>query len=434
MSKLQEKMSEKMFVLFGGISKSLSDIEYAIQQDAEYMKQGNPNNQAKNEMSRNRPENLDYTDVKRERLEEYFMYAADKDVAYYANTVKILKEIEVAMAEYKKALLREDLEKVTEAFQKVAMVLVKEGTGIEVTEEEFLKMQEETEFASMKKESVKAAFEANSMLCRVVQEVAHDNNLIRMQELQERMAEIGKSKDKFRKDVAIVIERQNVHFGSGSMNRLWQEYNTIKEAGREVYNNYKKLELGKAEMEGLGAAIGNLKEFGAKCKAPGKENSTEYTKFEAALAKYKEAEEKQSFPKSTEEKIALVSELREATKEYLDAKKGQFRPFPSGYRVGRMAMAQRILDSCDLTLKQLKNVAEIDKQMEQYKVAIVDKGYTDYDTFYKKVCDKEALYKEKQMAKQSKETEQSDLSRLFKEPKEAKPISYDSDLSTLFKE
>lgn len=434
MSKLQEKMSEKMFVLFGGISKSLSDIEYAIQQDAEYMKQGNPNNQAKNEMSRNRPENLDYTDVKRERLEEYFMYAADKDVAYYANTVKILKEIEVAMAEYKKALLREDLEKVTEAFQKVAMVLVKEGTGIEVTEEEFLKMQEETEFASMKKESVKAAFEANSMLCRVVQEVAHDNNLIRMQELQERMAEIGKSKDKFRKDVAIVIERQNVHFGSGSMNRLWQEYSTIKEAGREVYNNYKKLELGKAEMEGLGAAIGNLKEFGAKCKATGKENSTEYTKFEAALAKYKEAEEKQNFPKSTEEKIALVSELREATKEYLDAKKGQFRPFPSGYRVGRMAMAQRILDSCDLTLKQLKTVAEIDKQMEQYKVAIVDKGYTDYDTFYKKVCDKEALYKEKQMAKQSKEAEQYDLSRLFKEPKEAKPISYDSDLSTLFKE
>ena len=434
MSKLQEKMSEKMFVLFGGISKSLSDIEYAIQQDAEYMKQGNPNNQAKNEMSRKRPENLDYTDVKRERLEEYFMYAADKDVAYYANTVKILKEIEVAMAEYKKALLREDLEKVTEAFQKVAMVLVKEGTGIEVTEEEFLKMQEETEFASMKKESVKAAFEANSMLCRVVQEVAHDNNLIRMQELQERMAEIGKSKDKFRKDVAIVIERQNVHFGSGSMNRLWQEYSTIKEAGREVYNNYKKLELGKAEMEGLGAAIGNLKEFGAKCKATGKENSTEYTKFEAALAKYKEAEEKQNFPKSTEEKIALVSELREATKEYLDAKKGQFRPFPSGYRVGRMAMAQRILDSCDLTLKQLKNVAEIDKQMEQYKVAIVDKGYTDYDTFYKKVCDKEAVYKEKQMAKQSKEVEQYDLSRLFKEPKEAKPISYDSDLSTLFKE
>ena len=434
MSKLQEKMSEKMFALFGGVAKSLTDIEYAIQQDAEYMKQGNPNNQAKNEMSRKRPENLDYTDVKRERLEEYFMYAADKDVAYYANTVKILKEIEVAMAEYKKALLREDLEKVTEAFQKVAMVLVKEGTGIEVTEEEFLKMQEETEFASMKKESVKAAFEANSMLCRVVQEVAHDNNLIRMQELQERMAEIRKSKDKFRKDVAIVIERQNVHFGSGSMNRLWQEYSTIKEAGREVYNNYKKLELGKAEMEGLGAAIGNLKEFGAKCKAPGKENSTEYTKFEAALAKYKEAEEKQNFPKSAEEKIALVSELREATKEYLDAKKGQFRPFPSGYRVGRMAMAQRILDSCDLTLKQLKNVAEIDKQMEQYKVAIVDKGYTDYDTFYKKVCDKEALYKEKQMAKQSKEAEQYDLSRLFKEPKEAKPISYDSDLSTLFKE
>ena len=434
MSKLQEKMSEKMFVLFGGISKSLSDIEYAIQQDAEYMKQGNPNNQAKNEMSRNRPENLDYTDVKRERLEEYFMYAADKDVAYYANTVKILKEIEVAMAEYKKALLREDLEKVTEAFQEVAAVFVKDGTGIEITEEEFLKMQEKTEFASMKKESVKAAFEANSMLCRVVQEVAHDNNLIRIQELQERMAEIGKSKDKFRKDVLKVIERQNVHFGSGSMNRLWQEYNTIKEAGREVYNNYKKLELGKAEMEGLGAAIGNLKEFGAKCKAPGKENSTEYTKFEAALAKYKEAEEKQNFPKSTEEKIALVSELREATKEYLDAKKGQFRPFPSGYRVGRMAMAQRILDSCDLTLKQLKNVAEIDKQMEQYKVAIVDKGYTDYDTFYKKVCDKEALYKEKQMAKQSKEVEQYDLSRLFKEPKEAKPISYDSDLSTLFKE
>jgi hypothetical protein len=37
MSKLQEKMSEKMFVLFGGVAKSLSDIEYAIQQDAEYL-------------------------------------------------------------------------------------------------------------------------------------------------------------------------------------------------------------------------------------------------------------------------------------------------------------------------------------------------------------------------------------------------------------
>lgn len=415
MSKLQEKMSEKMFVLFGGISKSLSDIEYAIQQDAEYMKQGNPNNQAKNEMSRKRPENLDYTDVKRERLEEYFMYATDKDVAYYADTVKILKEIEVAMAEYKKALLRDDFEKVTEAFQGVAAVFVKEGTGIEVTEEEFLKMQEETEFASMKKESVKAAFEANSMLCRVIQEVTHDNNLIKMQELQERMAEIGKSKDKFKKDVMKVIERNNVHILSKSMEHLWQEYSSIKESRREVYNNYKKLELGKAEMEGLGAAIGNLKEFGAKCKAPGKENSTEYTKFEAALAKYKEAEEKQNFPKSAEEKIALVSELREATKEYLDAKKGQFRPFPSGYRVGRMTMAQRILDSCDLTLNQLKDVAEIDKQMEKYKVEVVDKGYTDYDTFYKKILEKDVAHRDKQMAKQSKEAEQYDLSTLFKE-------------------
>jgi hypothetical protein len=416
MSKLQEKMSEKMFVLFGGISKSLSDIEYAIQQDAEYMKQGNPNNQAKNEMSQNRPENLDYTDVKRERLEEYFMYAADKDVAYYANTVKILKEIEVAMAEYKKALLREDLEKVTEAFQKVAMVLVKEGTGIEVTEEEFLKMQEETEFASMKKESVQAAFKGNSVLCRVMQEITHDNNLFMMHDLQKQMKEAEKPKATFKKNVMKVIEKNDVYITSESMVNLWEDYCSIKEGRREVYNNYKVMELGKAEMEGLGAAIGNLKEFGAKSKAPDKKyNSTEYDKFEAEISKYKEAEAKGNFPQSTEEKMALVSSLREAAKEYLDAKKSQFRPFPSGYRLGRMAMAQRILDSCDLTLNQLKDVAEIDKQMEKYKTEIVDKGFTDYDAFYKKVLEKDIAYRDKQLAKQTKEVDPYDLSLLFKE-------------------
>ena len=82
----------------------------------------------------------------------------------------------------------------------------------------------------------------------------------------------------------------------------------------------------------------------------------------------------------------------------------------------------------------MDKLAEIDKQMEQYKVAIVDKGYTDYDTFYKKVCDKEALYKEKQMAKQSKGVEKYNLSSLFKEPKEANPNPYNSELSSLFKE
>ena len=430
MSKLQEKMSEKMFALFGGVSKSLSDLEYAIKQDAEYMEKGNPNNQAKNEMSQNRPENLDYSDVDRERLEEYFMYAADKDVTYFADAVKVMKEIEVAMAEYKKALLKDDFEKVQEAFQKVGSIFMKAGTGIEITDEDFLKMQEETEFEAMKKESVKAAFEASSVLNRVMQEITHDNNLFMMHDLQKQMAEVEKQKDPFKKNTMKIIERGNVIFSSESMHKLWDDYCSIKAGRREVYDNYKNMELGKAEMEGLGAAIGNMKEFGAKCKAPGKENSTEYTKFEAALAKYKEAEDKQNFPKTTEEKIALVSELREATKEYLDAKKGQFRPFPSGYRVGRMAMAQRILDSCDLTLNQLKDVVEIDKQMEKYKAEIVDKGYSDYDSFYKKVCEKEAVYKEKQMAKQAKETNPYDLSTLFKEPEELNPY----DLSTLFKE
>ena len=430
MSKLQEKMSEKMFALLGGVVQSLTDIEYAIKQDAEYMEKGNPNNQAKNEMSQNRPENLDYSDVDRERLEEYFMYAADKDVTYFADAVKVMKEIEVAMAEYKKALLKDDFEKVQEAFQKVGSIFMKAGTGIEITDEDFLKMQEETEFEAMKKESVKAAFEASSVLNRVMQEITHDNNLFMMHDLQKQMAEVEKQKDPFKKNTMKIIERGNVIFSSESMHKLWDDYCSIKAGRREVYDNYKNMELGKAEMEGLGAAIGNMKEFGAKCKAPGKENSTEYTKFEAALAKYKEAEDKQNFPKTTEEKIALVSELREATKEYLDAKKGQFRPFPSGYRVGRMAMAQRILDSCDLTLNQLKDVVEIDKQMEKYKAEIVDKGYSDYDSFYKKVCEKEAVYKEKQMAKQAKETNPYDLSTLFKEPEELNPY----DLSTLFKE
>ena len=416
MSKLQEKMGEKMFSLFGGVVQSLTDVEYAIKQDAEYMEKGNQNNQAKNEMSQNRPEDLDYSDVDRERLEEYFMYAADKDVAYYADSIKMMKEIEVAMAEYKKALLKDDFEKVPEAFQKLTAVFMNEGTGIEVTEEEFLRMQEETEFASMKKESVQTAFEATGMLYRVMQEIGHDNNLMKVHDLQKQMTEIEKQKDPFKKSIMKIIERGNVRFSSESMHKLWDDYSAIKEARRETYENYKSMELGKAEMEGLGAAIGNLKEFGEKCKAKGKKsNSPEYDKFEAAIAKYKEAEERQQFPQSTEEKMALVSSLRDAAKEYLDAKKDQFRPFPTGYRVGRMAMAQRILDSCDLAMNQLKNVAEIDKQMEKYKAEVVDKGFTDYDAFYKKVCEKEAVYKEKQVAKQAKEIEQPDLSSLFKE-------------------
>ena len=416
MSKLQEKMGEKMFALFGGVAKSLTDIEYAIQKDAQYMKNGNPSYQVKNEMSQNRPENLDYSDVDRERLEEYFMYAADKDVAYYADSIKMMKEIEVAMAEYKKALLKDDFEKVPEAFQKLTNVFMNESTGIEVTEEDFLKMQVETEFASMKKESVQTAFEATGMLYRVMQEIGHDNNLIKVQNLQKQMIEIEKQKDPFKKGIMKIIERNNVRFASESMHKLWGDYTAIKDARREVYDNYKNMELGKAELEGLGAAIGNLKEFGAKCKAPGKKsNSPEYDKFEAAISRYKEAEANQNFPQSTEEKMALVSSLREATKEYLDAKKDQFRPFPSGYRVGRMAMAQRILDSCDLALNQLKDVAEIDKQMEKYKVETVEKGFTDYDSFYKKVCEKDAVYKEKQAIKQAKAVEQPDLSTLFKE-------------------
>ena len=416
MSKLQEKMSEKMFALFGGIVKSLSDIEYAIQNDAEYMKKGNSINQAKNDMSHNRPENLDYSDVERDRLEEYFMYAADKDVAYFADTVKMMKEIKMAISEYKNALLKDDFEKVTEAFQNVGMILMSEGTGIKVSEEDFLKIQEETEFAAMKKESVQAAFEANSVLCRVVQEITHDNNLIMIQNLQMQMKEAEKPKATFKKNVMKVIEKNDVNITSESMVNLWEDYCSIKEGRREVYNNYKVMELGKAEMEGLGAAIGNLKEFGAKSKAPDKKyNSTEYDKFEAEISKYKEAEAKGNFPQSTEEKMALVSSLREAAKEYLDAKKSQFRPFPSGYRLGRMAMAQRILDSCDLTLNQLKDVAEIDKQMEKYKTEIVDKGFTNYNAFYKKVLEKDIAYRDKQLAKQTKEVDPYDLSLLFKE-------------------
>lgn len=416
MSKLQEKMSEKMFTLFSQVVKSLGDMEYAIQKDAEYFKNGNPNNQAKNEMSKERPADLDYGDVNKDRLEEYFIYAADKDVAYFADGVKIMKEIEVAIVEYKNALLKNDFEKIQEGFQNIGMILMKEGTAISVSDEEFLKIQEETEFAAMKKESVQAAFEANSVLCRVVQEITHDNNLIMIQNLQMQMKEAKKLKVAFKENVMKVIEKNDVYITSESMVNLWEDYCSIKEGRREVYNNYKIMKLGNAEMEGLGAAIGNLKEFGAKSKAPDKKyNSTEYDKFEAEISKYKEAEAKGNFPQSTEEKMALVSSLREAAKEYLDAKKSQFRPFPSGYRLGRMAMAQRILDSCDLTLNQLKDVAEIDKQMEKYKTEIVDKGFTDYDAFYKKVLEKGIAYRDKQLAKQTKEVDPYDLSLLFKE-------------------
>jgi hypothetical protein len=268
----------------------------------------------------------------------------------------------------------------------------------------------------MKKESVQAAFKGNSVLCRVMQEITHDNNLFMMHDLQKQMKEAEKPKAAFKENVMKVIEKNDVNITSESMVNLWEDYCSIKEGRREVYNNYKVMELGKAEMEGLGAAIGNLKEFGAKSKAPDKKyNSTEYDKFEAEISKYKEAEAKGNFPQSTEEKIALVSSLREAAKEYLDAKKSQFRPFPSGYRLGRMAMAQRILDSCDLTLNQLKDVAEIDKQMEKYKTEIVDKGFTDYNAFYKKVLEKDIAYRDKQLAKQTKEVDPYDLSLLFKE-------------------
>ena len=330
MNELQKKMTEKMFALFGGVVQSLSDIQYAIQNDAEYMKIGNPSNQAKNDMSQNIPEDLDYSDVDRDRLEEYFMYAADKDVAYFADSVKAMKEIEKDMAEYKKALLKDDFEKVQEAFKKVGMILMNEGTGIEVTDADFLMIQEETEFAAMKKESVQAAFKGNSVLCRVMQEITHDNNLFMMHDLQKQMKEAEKPKAAFKENVMKVIEKNDVYITSESMVNLWEEYCSIKEGRREVYNNYKNMEFGKAEMEGLGAAIGNLKEFGAKSKAPDKKyNSTEYDKFEAEISKYKEAEAKGNFPQSTEEKMALVSSLREAAKEYLDAKKSQFSRFPS---------------------------------------------------------------------------------------------------------
>jgi hypothetical protein len=63
----------------------------------------------------------------------------------------------------------------------------------------------------------------------------------------------------------------------------------------------------------------------------------------------------------------------------------------------------------------LKDVAEIDKQMEKYKTEIVDKGFTDYNVFYKKVLEKDIAYRDKQLEKQTKEVDPYDLSLLFKE-------------------
>ena len=89
MSKLQEKMSEKMFTLFSQVVKSLGDMEYAIQKDAEYFKNGNPNNQAKNEMSKERPADLDYGDVNKDRLEEYFIYDENRHPLSVTSVIKI---------------------------------------------------------------------------------------------------------------------------------------------------------------------------------------------------------------------------------------------------------------------------------------------------------------------------------------------------------
>lgn len=53
--------------------------------------------------------------------------------------------------------------------------------------------------------------------------------------------------------------------------------------------------------------------------------------------------------------------------------------------------------------------------MEKYKTEIVDKGFTDYGAFYKKVLEKDIAYRDNQLAKQTKEVDPYDLSLLFKE-------------------
>ena len=81
----------------------------------------------------------------------------------------------------------------------------------------------------------------------------------------------------------------------------------------------------------------------------------------------------------------------------MEEKNSQIRWFPTGYRIGRLAMANRIAESCKTALSQLESIAEIDKQMEKFKVEKIERSYINFDTFYNKLENTRKEYVEKHL-------------------------------------
>ena len=376
---------------------TINEIMFSIKEDATYLKNGDEKVQNTNELSNERPDYLDYDEVNKNLLEEYYAYSKEKETAYFSDAVKKLREVEVPILAYRNTLKEgAGLEAAQEALENILLVMDKDGTGVNITEEEFLDMNVKSDFEHMKKKSVQTAYEAETVVQQMAQAVVHEMNLINVAKLQMRIDETEKNKDIFKKNVKDLVKNDKVYPGSQPVNELWDDYSNIKGEREEIYQEYKDLNLGQSEIMILGETLKGLKEFGGKCKSPNKKkNSVEYDKMEHELDKLTEAIEKGEIPPTTEGKIAYVKALKEATEKYVKEKNSQIRLFPTGYRVGRLAMANRIAESCKTTLSQLESIAEIDKQMEKFKVEKIERSYKNYETFCDKLENTRRQYVEK---------------------------------------
>ena len=376
---------------------TINEIMFSIKEDATYLKNGDEKVQNTNELSSQMPEELDYDEPNKNLLEEYYAYSKDKETAYFSDAVKKLREVEVPILAYRNTLKEgAGWDEVQEALENILMVMGQDGTKVEIDDKEFLEMNEKSNFEHMKKKSVQAAYAAETNVQQIAQSIVHEMNLINVAKLQMRIDETEKNKEIFKKNVKGLVKGDNVRWGSQQVNELWDDYSNIKSEREAVYQEYKELNLGESEFMILGETLKGLKEFGEKCKSSGKKtNSTEYDKMEHELDKLMGAIEKGEIPPTTEGKIAYVKALKEATEKYVEEKNSQIRWFPTGYRIGRLAMANRIAESCKTTLSQLESIAEIDKQMEKFKVEKIERSYINFDTFYNKLENAHKQYVEK---------------------------------------
>ena len=397
MSKFNDTLIINSTRMLNKVGITINDMIFAIKADATYLKNGDEKVQNTNELSNERPDYLDYDEVNKNLLEEYYAYSKEKETAYFSDTVKRLREVEVPILAYRNTLKEgADLEAVQEALENILLVMEKDGTGVNITEEEFLDMNVKSNFEHMKKKSVQAAYAAETSVQQIAQSVVHEMNLINVAKLQMRIDEIEKNKDIFKKNVKDLVKADKVYSDSQQVEELWDDYSNIKREREAAYQEYKALNLGESEFVILGETLKGLKEFGEKCKASGKKkNSPEYDKMEHELDKLTGAIEKGEIPPTTEGKIAYVKALKEATEKYVEEKNSQIRWLPTGYRIGRLAMANRIAESCKTALSQLESIAEIDKQMEKFKVEKIERSYINFDVFYNKLENTRNQYVEK---------------------------------------